>query len=169
MAELFISHIHEKRGQADALVYLLRDRLRVDSFSASNIWQLRGGEQWLDRIRSELRTCRVMLSLLSQHSVKQPWINFEAGAAWVTGKPAIPCCHGGMKKGGLPQPFATLHAVDMPDNLYPLLIAVSHHLRPGAPSPPPWPADQLEKAVKEAFSGKPFHPPPGLPLPQLHE
>ncbi len=160
MAEIFISHIHEEKGQAEAVSSLLHDRLHVKSFLSGSIWQLRAGEEWLDRIRSELQGCRVMISLLSESSVSRPWINFEAGAAWVNNKPVIPCCYAGLKKGVMPQPFASLHGLDMPDELYPFLVAVAHHLNLGPLQPlPPLPSDGLVHAVEEAFRGKGFWPP----------
>lgn len=164
MAAVFISHIHEENFEADALDWFLRDRLKVESFLASSIWHLRGGEHWLDRIRSELRECQVMLSLLSPRSIGRAWINFEAGGAWAAQKPVIPCCFNGTKKGNLPQPLASLQALELPKDLYELVISVHHHLgRAGIP-PPPFFDDDLATAVQEAFRGKGFHPPiPPLP------
>lgn len=165
MAEIFISHIHEERDQALALSSLLHDKLHVNSFLSGSFWQLRAGEEWLNRIRSELQGCRVMISLLSETSVSRPWINFEAGAAWVNQKPVIPCCYGGLKKGVMPQPFASLHGLDMPDELYPLLVAVGHHLNLGPLQGfPILLSDKLLHAVEEAFHGRGFWPPLVPPL-----
>ncbi len=82
----------------------------------------------------------------------------------MSGKPVIPCCYGGLKKGALPQPFASLHALEMPDDLYPLVVSVEAHLKPGMISPPPFLLeDKLVHAVAEAFRGKAFHLPVVLP------
>jgi hypothetical protein len=159
MSEIFISHIHEEKDQANALRWYLRDRLHVDAFLTSDMFQLLGGEEWLQRIRRELQTCRIVLSVLSRKSVKRPWINFEAGAAWVTNKPVIPCCHGGLRKGSLPQPFAAMHAFEMPSDLYPLVVAVYGHLNPGHIPPPPSLPDGLQDAVMQAFESGTFIPP----------
>src|SRR5438128_1738843 len=80
MADVFISHIHEEQAQAKALQTYLFYRMQATSFLASNVWDLVGGEDWLARIRKELRGCRMMLSLLSSQSITRPWIHFEAGA-----------------------------------------------------------------------------------------
>jgi len=66
--------------------------------------------------------------MLSEKSVKRPWVNFEAGAAW--GKMIIPVCFAGLRKDGLPKPYSSLQAVDLlsfGDDEY-LATSVAHHL-----------------------------------------
>jgi hypothetical protein len=48
-------------------------------------------------------------------SVGSPWVNFESGGAWVSGKRVIPCCSKGMEKSSLPPQISHLHAVDLSD------------------------------------------------------
>jgi len=50
----------------------------------------------MDRIFEELNETKVLISMLSPVSVSKPWINFEAGAAWMNKKVVIPVCIGGM-------------------------------------------------------------------------
>ena len=52
------------------------------------------GEIWLDKVRAGLESCEVLLVLLSERSINRAWVNFEAGAAWMSRKPAIPICSG---------------------------------------------------------------------------
>jgi hypothetical protein len=163
MSEVFISHITEESAEASAISFYLRDRLKVEAFQSSRIGQMKGGKEWLEQLRSALQGCRVMLSLLSEQSIKEPWINFEAGAAWISRKPVIPCCYGGLKKGALPQPFASLHGYDMPNDLFELVLCVKDHLSLPIILPPPSLHDNLRKAVEDAFHGKGWHPPLQLP------
>lgn len=162
-ADVFISHIHEESEQARALATYLLYRMQVTSFLATSAWDLVGGEEWLARIRRELRGCRMALSLLSSQSILRPWIHFEAGAAWALKKPVVPCAYGGLFKGALPAPFSSMQAYQMPEDLMSLEFAVAKHLGI-APPPPLAPTDAdhhyaLWKAVGDAFAGKGFHPP----------
>lgn len=106
MADVFISFIHEEEQVATAVQRFLQAHLtdRNDVFLSSDRWAIYAGEQWLDRIISELRQAKVVVSLLSPAlspaSVARPWVNFEAGAAWIReGTALIPVCFGGMIKG----------------------------------------------------------------------
>ena len=51
--------------------------------------------------------------LASPNSVSSPWVNFEAGGAWVSGTRVIPCCTGGMRPASLPTPLSHLQGVAM--------------------------------------------------------
>lgn len=143
MADIFISFIHEEEEVAKAVQRLLQSHLpdRRDVFLSSDRWAIYAGEQWLDRIISELRQARVVVSLFSPASVKRPWVNFEAGAAWVREDTAlIPVCFGGMTKGKMPKPYSSLQAVQLEDfdDQYYLLTSTVHYLdRLISPVPPP--------------------------------
>src|SRR2546427_10069321 len=88
MAAIFISFIHEEQQVALAIQEMLRSRLSADRavFLSADDWQIHAGEVWLDRIKQELAEATVVLLLLSPASVGRPWVNFEAGAAWLAGK-----------------------------------------------------------------------------------
>src|SRR5580700_11302603 len=104
MADIFISHIHEEEKLADELLKFLRSELdrSTEVFLSSDSWQVYAGEIWLDRIREELSAAKVVVLMLSPKSVERPWVNFEAGAGWLTSKVIIPVCHGGLGKSSLP-------------------------------------------------------------------
>jgi hypothetical protein len=56
--------------------------------------------------------------MLSKASVSRPWINFEAGAAWLADKAVIPACFGGLTKGTrVPKPYSGIQALDLPTDL----------------------------------------------------
>jgi hypothetical protein len=95
------------------------------------------GEKWLDRIMDELKRARVVVLMLSENSVKRPWVNFEAGAAWTRDIITIPVCFGGLAKNDLPKPYSSLQAIDLelPEDHEYLARSVAHHL--GIPSPLP--------------------------------
>jgi len=45
--------------------------------------------------------------------VARPWVNFEAGAAWLAGKKIIPVCYGNLSSDALPHPYSAIEAVNL--------------------------------------------------------
>lgn len=79
----------------------------------------------------------VVVLLLTQRSVRRPWVTFEAGGAWLTNKTIIPVCAGNLKVGALPKPYSTLQALELPTQGHYLLTSLEHHLKLGAQLPTP--------------------------------
>ena len=115
---------------------------------------MKAGERWLDRIQSELREAKVIIVLVSLQSVTRPWINFEAGAAWLNGAHVVPACIGDLTVKNLPKPYNDFHAVRLAsdDELYQLIRSVSEATGDAisAPPPPPWTRELV--ALQEALS-----------------
>src|SRR6185503_8229884 len=112
---------------ASAVQVVLRAAFSDKSvFLSSDEWQVHAGEIWLDRIREELTTARVVVLILSATSVSRPWVNFEAGAAWLRDKALIPACFGGISKGTLPKPYSGIQALDLYIDWYYLITSVAH-------------------------------------------
>ena len=130
MASVFISFVHEDEQIASAVKWLIQEELEPDEevFLSSDFGQVRPGELWMDKIRAALESCEVLLSLLSGRSIRRPWINFEAGAAWIQKRPVIPVCFGKMSKASLPQPYSGMQAVVLPGQEDELLKAVARYL-----------------------------------------
>lgn len=136
MAKVFISFIHEEESVATAVQKLVKKKLfGEEAFLSSDKWQVHAGEVWLDRIREELDSAQVVILLLSSTSVARPWVNFEAGAAWLTGKAIIPVCYGGLTKDTLPKPYSGIQALNLMEEGYYLITSIAHHL--GLSPPPP--------------------------------
>lgn len=136
MAQVFISFIHEEEKVAAAVQRLIKKKLKgAEVFLSSDQWQIHAGEIWLERIRSELNSAKVVILMLSSQSVKRPWVNFEAGAAWLTGKAIIPVCYGGLSRDTLPKPYSGIQALNLREEAYYLVRSVAHHLN--LISPPP--------------------------------
>jgi hypothetical protein len=138
MAQVFISFIHEEIRWAEAVQSFIGTVLGETAapFMSSDKFQVYAGEKWLDRIMDELKTAKVVLLMLSEVSVKRPWVNFEAGAAWTRDIITIPICFGGLKKDNLPKPYSSLQAIDLArSGEYEYLArSVAHHL--GIEEPP---------------------------------
>src|SRR5947208_1808920 len=101
MASVFISVVHEDQKVAEAVQGILQADLQPtpDVFMISDQSQVHAGEEWLRRIREELRAARVVVLMMSKRSVRRPWVNFEAGAGWILGRPLVSACYGNLSKG----------------------------------------------------------------------
>ena len=78
--------------------------LGLDAFMSTDRSQVFAGVVWLDKIRQSLEEAELVILMLSKRSVGRAWVNFEAGATWLTRKPIIPVCYGNMSKERLPHP-----------------------------------------------------------------
>ncbi len=112
---LFLSHVHEDQNLAITLENVVRAALLggVEVFNSSNRRSISAGDPWRDVIVERLRTSRTVLVLATPESVTSPWVNFEAGGAWVAGNRVIPCCAKGMTPSSLPTPLSHLQAIDL--------------------------------------------------------
>ena len=151
MARVFISFVHEDEKVAESVQRYITEQLKLtgDVFLSSDQWQVFAGEVWLDRIKGELTEAEVVILMLSKRSVDRPWVNFEAGAAWLRDKPIVPVCYGNMTKGSLPKPYSGIQALDLPSEKYYMVCSVAHHL--GIMAPPP----EGLKAVADLISNEP--------------
>ena len=131
---------------------MLRDKLGAghNVFLPADHWQVRAGEVWLERIREELECAKVLVFLLSPNSISRPWVNFEAGAAWLARKRIIPVYFGGLDRGNLPKPYSDFQALDLRTHYYELVRDVFDWLEEGRRLPPipfpPW--DPLVAALQ---------------------
>ena len=110
---VFVSHISQEGALAAVLKkHLSRDFLNLlDIFVSSDGVSIEAGEKWLDEVSTALEEAQIELVLCSAESVTRPWINFEAGAAWIRRIRLIPVCHSGIKPDELPVPLKMLNAI----------------------------------------------------------
>lgn len=157
--KVFISFIHEEASVATAVQKLIQKKLGKKAFLSSDQWQIYAGEVWLDRIRAELASAKVVVLLLSRTSIGRPWVNFEAGAAWLTAEKAIiPVCYGGLTKNTLPKPYSEIQALNLKQEGYYLVKSIAHHLGLPPPSPRDYadyqPGSDLHHALDALEQGK---------------
>jgi hypothetical protein len=154
MASVFISYIHEDVEVAQALQRFIQVKLgdMQDVFLSADPWMIYAGEDWLRKITSELRSAKVVVLLLTPTSVQRPWVNFEAGGAWLAGKPVIPVCFGGLTPATLPKPYSSLQGVTIPGDWYYLLGSIFHYLGRFGPAVRLGEVDQAEAAFRAALS-----------------
>jgi hypothetical protein len=114
---LFISHISEEVEPAVRVKTALeRDFLGlVEVFVSSDTESIAAGELWLTSIEEALQKASMLVILCSPQSIARPWINFEAGAAWVRKIPLIPVCHAGLAARDLPMPLSLHQGIALAD------------------------------------------------------
>lgn len=117
---MFVSYIHEEEYLADALQRQLSELLLggIEFFVSGLPTSIDLGQRWLEQIDDALRKASAALIICSNHSIYHPWINFEAGAAWLSQAlghcpNVIPVCHSGLRPSQLNEPLRSLQALDI--------------------------------------------------------
>lgn len=117
-AQIFISHITEDAGAAARLKLRLTedflDLLVV--FLSSDTESIAAGEEWFASLSEALRNSSIFIVLCSPIAVSRPWVNFEAGAAWMRNIPLIPVCFGGLRPRDLPMPLSARQGLELDDS-----------------------------------------------------
>jgi hypothetical protein len=111
---IFISHVSEEKELALILKrHLAADFAgRVKVFVSSDMESILTGDDWLESVKRALDEASLELILCSRISISRPWVNFEAGAAWLKKIPIVPVCHSSFPACDLPIPFSVLHAAE---------------------------------------------------------
>jgi hypothetical protein len=90
-------------------------RAKSSRASSSDTDSIAAGEEWLKSIEIALHECSIVVILCSPESIRRPWINFEAGAAWMREIPLIPVCHLGLLPRDLPMPLSLRQGIALSD------------------------------------------------------
>jgi hypothetical protein len=127
MTDVFISFVQGDKVVATAVKRIVEHDLRpqVSVFMTADQSQLLAGDDWLQRIRQEITKASIVILMLSKRSIATPWVNFEAGAAWIMGKRVIPVCFGNQLKASLPHPYSQWQAVQLPQDEHYLVSTVA--------------------------------------------
>jgi hypothetical protein len=140
MPSVFVSFIHEEGEIAELVLSFLHKIFgdMVEIFLSADRTTIYAGDNWMDEIFGALKDTKVLVSLLSPTSIGRPWINFEAGAAWMREAKVIPVCFRGITVRELPKPYSSLQAIEMnsTDAAYYLASSIAHHLNLPEPIKP---------------------------------
>jgi hypothetical protein len=154
--KVFVSHIAEESALGIVIKNKLQDAFshRIEVFVSSDPGDNPGGDEWLDRIKGELKdpqACMV-ISLVSPQSVGEPWISIELGAAWILDRSVFPLCHSGQELSALPRPMQDFGGADLAHNdaAVRLVKAVERASRLSVPDE--WPVDKFLAAMRSAVS-----------------
>ena len=105
---IFLSHAAEDGKLASALAEAFRKYLGpgTDVFVASEPGNIPGGEKWLNEIESRLLNSDAYVTLLTPTSITKPWVWWETGYAWFSGKLILPVAGSGLNKNDIPPPLS---------------------------------------------------------------
>ena len=111
--KIFISHISKETELAQCLKeHLYNDFLgMLDIFVSSDRSSIKLGDKWLKQVEEALDDAGILIILCSKESIKRPWVNFEAGAAWIRKIPVIPICHSRLAPSKLSTPLSMLQGI----------------------------------------------------------
>jgi TIR domain len=84
-----------------------------DVFVSSDTEDLRPGDEWVAKIRENLRQAKMLLVLASERALSRPWVWYETGAAWSRAIRMVPCCLGRVRKNELSAPFSSYQALNL--------------------------------------------------------
>lgn len=111
---LFLSHAADDATLANYLADALRKGLPgLNVFVASRAGDIPTGEEWLAKIRSELKRADAYLVLLTPASITRKWLWYETGAAWWSEKRLIPVVAAGLAKSDVPMPLGAHQALSL--------------------------------------------------------
>lgn len=137
--QIFLSHITVEHNLAALLKQKIEKHFleQVDVFVSSDQESIQAGEPWLDALQRSLTTASMAIILCSPVSIKRPWLNFEAGAAWLRKIPVVPLCHSGLEPEELPMPLSAMQGgkVSDPETLNRLYLAIAKLIPCGCPEP----------------------------------
>jgi len=106
-ATVFIGHSAVDR----AIASLLKETIaafvgsRVDVFVSSDLDSIKAGEDWLERILDRLRSCSVVVAIITPNSTESPWVHYEVGVADAGNPIVIPVTARGGRLSELPAPL----------------------------------------------------------------
>ena len=150
---IFISHIHEHGKLSSVLTDEIAGLLLggVGFFVSSDRVSITGGDKWLDKVETALKNAAIVMVICTKESVHRPWVNFEAGGAWMIKKRVVPLCFGGLQPSDLPQPLASRQAYDGADS-DDLVDLVKLIAREAGLNAPDFAADTLVEKLVQALS-----------------
>lgn len=149
---VFLSHIHEEKEIAAALKDIIDTQFGKDvyCFLSDDRYQTKAGENWLERIKTELTNADIVVVMLSEESLRRQWVHIEAGAAWILGRAVIPVYYSGLLISRIPRPYADYNALNLEHEAYLLVAEIARDI---SLIPPPLSLDDpLEKRLQAAIA-----------------
>jgi hypothetical protein len=115
--QIFVSHVTEDAAVAASMkLRMTEDFLgQLTVFLSSDTESIAAGEEWLSSVSRALRDSSIFVVLCSPIAIARPWVNFEAGAAWMREIPVIPVCFGGLRPRDLPMPLSARQGLELND------------------------------------------------------
>jgi len=110
---VFLSHAASDEHIALLLKAEIERRLfGVKVFCSSDPTDLPPGSKWSPEIQRALHESTMLIFVASERGLQRPWVWFECGTFWFSGKKIMPLCLGEVRKNGLRPPLSELQAIN---------------------------------------------------------
>lgn len=110
---IFLSHAATDERIALLLKAEVERRLPgVNVFCSSDPTDLPPGTRWSAEIQQALQGSSMLMFVASGRSLQRPWVWFECGTFWFSGRKILPVCLGDVRKNTLSPPLWELQAVN---------------------------------------------------------
>src|SRR5689334_8438821 len=98
-------------------------------FRTSRTGQIMPGEEWFKVITTHLRESDEYLILLTPNSIARPWMWFEAGAGWMSGRRVLPVT-AALPVSDVPEPlkFFQVYSLEEPKEASKVFEVLGGHL-----------------------------------------
>jgi hypothetical protein len=112
-SKVFLSHAASDEQIALLLKAEVERRVPgVKMFCSSDPTDLPPGTKWSPAIQQALKDSIMLIFVASERGLKRPWVWFECGTFWFSGKTIMPFCLGDVRKNALHPPLSELQAVN---------------------------------------------------------
>lgn len=160
--QVFISHVTEDTAVAARLKRKMTEDFlgQLTVFLSSDTESIAAGEEWLSSVSEALRNSSIFVVLCSPIAIARPWVNFEAGAAWMRDIPLVPACFGGLRPRDLPMPLSARQGLELndPQGLHRLYARIAQALDFQSPLRD---YDELAAYLTSSAEQNPDHAPAG--------
>src|SRR5260370_16927696 len=125
---LFISHSSEDRELAACLLKTLHTFYDIpdESIRATSLvgYGLPGGANIADTLKTEIRSAKAVIGILTPNSIASPWVLYELGAVWGLASNFVPLI-AGLDPTKLVSPLRPAHICLLPV-VYSVTFAMAH-------------------------------------------
>lgn len=113
---VFLSHSAADAALAEWLEAAIRGSIaNTEVFRTTRLGQIPSGLAWFQHIGEHLRGATKYIVLITPASQNRPWVNFEVGAAWMSGRKLVPVLGGGLSAGSTVEPLKNLQLLSLED------------------------------------------------------
>lgn len=155
--DIFISHSSQDTDTAKLLIDLIRVALNVpaNKIRCTSVegYRLPAGVSTDFQLKQEVNDCKILIGLISPHSINSAYVLFELGARWGMSKPLIPLVTSKVGTQLLKGPLSGINALNssVPQQLYQLISDIAKHLNINSATAAVY-TDKLDSLVQHSLT-----------------
>lgn len=148
--KIFISHYVLEAPLAEAIKSIVSDVFQ-DNCEVFLSEDLIPGVNWLEEIEIALDKMDLLILIAGPNSITRPWINFEAGAAWIKKVDILPICHSGLTWKELLFPITAFTSLNVEEPSFGKSLIASIANRLNRPEPVLVDHSRIKRKIKAAL------------------